>query len=161
MVDRFGVIRWMVTGPTGASYDKSALEWSRTLLDFLDRLPNPYVMVGDGAYQGIRHNIIVPFRGPLIDAQQRDFNHRLSSARQIVERAIGALQVKWRVGLLQHKENRLPAKNDVDFACHCCIAAAVLHNRFTYCIICRPVPVFLFDAFVPKNLNLKTSTHFF
>ena len=93
VVDRFSVIRWMVTGPTGASHDKSAFEWIRTLLDFLDRLPNPFVMVGDRIYQGIRPDLIVPFRGLLIDAQQRDFSHCLSSVRQVVERAIGALQV--------------------------------------------------------------------
>ena len=127
-VDKFGVIRWIVTGPTGASHDKTALQWSRTFMNFLENLPPPYVVIGDGAYQGIRHNLLTPFRGPL-NQEQLDFNNRVSSARQVVERSIGALQIKWRA--LQHKENRQPAKITVDFACRCCIAAAVLHNRYT------------------------------
>lgn len=55
--------------------------------------------------------------------------HRFRPVVQIVERTIGAAQIKWR--MTQMKENRLAAKSGIEFACDCCIAVAVLHNRYT------------------------------
>ena len=86
-------------------------------------------MLGDPAYRGLHPNVITTFIGHNLPPDRQQYNDACTRIRQIVERSIGATQLKWRVQQL--KENRLAAKKGVMFASQCTVAAAVLHNRFT------------------------------
>lgn len=58
--------------------------------------PNDSHLLGDAACN-IQKNIMVPFHdNGYLTREQKRFNHRLSSARMIVERAIGLLKGRWR-----------------------------------------------------------------
>jgi len=127
VTDQFGCIRHVITGLSGATHDKTAASWSAEfiIMIFLNDLPAAFVVVGDPAYRGLHPKVITTYTGANLTRQQVDFNNE----RQIVERTIGASQLKWRIQQL--KDNRLAAKKDVLFAARCTLAAAVLHNRFT------------------------------
>lgn len=127
--DRRGNVRHVVAGPPGAAHDKTALEFSGEFQQFLEQLPLPYIVVGDAAYRGISPKLVVPFTGRNLTEEQQQHNYELSRLRQIVERCIGAKQVKWRMEQL--KENRYAAKGGAEFAAMCIIACCVLHNRFS------------------------------
>jgi hypothetical protein len=128
VVDKDGVVRHVIAGIPGSAHDKTAADWSGELRTFLDRLPANTVMLGDAAYRNLHPQVIVPFSGQLTPAQ-RIFNNSCTSLRQIVERTIGATELKWRMEQL--KENRYPAKGGPLFASKCAVATCVLHNRFT------------------------------
>ena len=129
VVDKFGMIRHVVTGVSGATHDKTATEWSAPFMNFLDTLPPDVVVLGDPAYRNLHASVKHSFTGNNLPVEQRLFNTRCRQLRQIVERTIGATELKWRIDQL--KENRYPAKAGVEFASMCTIAACVLHNRFT------------------------------
>jgi len=129
ITDCFGRIRHVITGLSGATHDKTAAAWSAEFMAFLNQLPVGYVVLGDPAYRGLHPNVITTFTGAHLTQQQLNFNNDCTRLRQIVERTIGAAQLKWRVQQL--KDNRLAAKKGVLFAAQCTLAAAVLHNRFT------------------------------
>ena len=129
VVDRRGQIRHIVTGIPGSSHDATAIRWSNTFMTFLDNLPENFVVLGDPAYRGVHEKLLHTYIGRNLTHAQLRYNQSATRIRQIVERSIGASQLKWRIQQL--KENRLPAKNNTDFASKCTIAAAVLHNRFT------------------------------
>ena len=116
-------------GLSGSTHDKTAAAWSVPLRQFLDALTDNYVVLGDAAYRGLHPRVITPVvsRQQLTPDEQA-YNNACTSIRQIVERSIGASQLKWR--MQQLKENRLAAKKDILFASQCTMAAAVLHNRF-------------------------------
>ena len=80
--------------------------------------------MGDAAYRAMHANVIVPFIGQGLETAQLAFNNAHSRLSNIVERAIGANPLKWRINQL--KENRFPAKYSTDFAAKCTIATAVL-----------------------------------
>ena len=126
--DKSGKIRHVVAGVPGAAHDKTAIEFSDEFVDFLATLPPDFVVVGDAAYRGLQR-IMVPHIGHNLTPEQQAYNEDISRARQIVERCIGATQLKWR--MQQLKENRFAAKKSAEFASKCVVAAAVLHNRFT------------------------------
>ena len=109
-------------------HDKTALEISVEFVEYLGAPPANVVVMGDAVYRGIIPNLVVPFTGHLTP-EPNQFNTELTAARQIIERVMGAKQVKWR--MQQLKENRFAAKGGVEFASRCVVAAAVLHNRFT------------------------------
>ena len=98
-------------------------------MNFLNALPEGYKVAADAAYRGLGEKIMHPFVGRNLPPDQFQFNQNLSAKRQVIERTIGATEIKWRI--LQLKENRLAAKTGIGFACDCVIAACVLHNRFT------------------------------
>lgn len=127
-VDRNGKIRHIITGLPGTTHDKTAVEFSFTIMDYLNNLPPQYAILADSAYRGLHHKVKTLHRGQL-NAAQRNFNDIAAPIRQLVERAIGASQVKWRIQ--QGKENRIPAFSGPIFPSKCTMAAAVLHNRFT------------------------------
>jgi len=129
ITDRYGRVRHIITGCAGSTHDKTAASWSVELRQFLDNLPQDYVILGDPAYRGLHRNVITTFTGAHLTAEQQQFNDACTRIRQVVERTIGASQLQWR--LQQLKENRIAAKNGVKFAAQCTLAAAVLHNRFT------------------------------
>jgi len=129
VTDQFGRIRHIITGLSGATHDKTAASWSAELMAFLNNLPSGFVVLGDPAYRGLHAKVITTFTGANLTRDQLAFNNECTRLRQIVERTIGACQLKWRVQQL--KDNRLAAKKDVLFAAQCTVAAAVLHNRFT------------------------------
>jgi len=127
--DKSGRIRHIITGISGATHDKTAAGWSAEFMAFLDNLPAGYVVLGDPAYRGLHQKIMTTYTGANLTPYQINFNYSCTRLRQIIERTIGASQLKWRVQQL--KENRLAAKSGVIFPAQCTLAAAVLHNRFT------------------------------
>ncbi|XP_064646200.1 uncharacterized protein LOC135499385 [Lineus longissimus] len=127
--DKFGRIRHVITGIPGATHDKTAAEFCRQFRTFLDGLPPGYVVLGDPAYRGLHPSVLHTFIGRNLNPAQLQFNDRCTRLRQIVERTIGANELKWRMNQL--KENRYPAKSGPEFASMCTIATCVLHNRFT------------------------------
>jgi len=129
VTDFHGRVRHIVTGLSGSTHDKTAAAWSLELRQFLDNLPPSHVVLGDPAYRGLHPNVISTFTGHNLSAEQLSFNAACTRMRQIVERSIGASQLKWRIQQL--KDNRIAAKKNVVFAARCTVAAAVLHNRFT------------------------------
>jgi len=130
ITDKSGTIRHIITGLAGSAHDKTAAAWSVPFRQFLDALPDNYVVLADAAYRGLHPRVITPVhhRQPL-NVDQQAYNDACTRIRQIVERSIGATELKWRIQQL--KENRIAAKKGVTFAAQCTIAAAVLHNRFT------------------------------
>ena len=129
VVDRRGRVRYVITGLPGAVHDKTAAEWSEELIDFLHNLPENYVILGDPAYRNLHPAVMHSFIGRNLNEQQLAFNDRCKRIRQIVERSIGATELKWQIN--QMKENRYAAKYGVVFASKCTIATCVLHNLFT------------------------------
>jgi len=129
ITDKNGRVRHVITGLSGSTHDKTAAAWSQELRRFLDALPPGCVVLGDPAYRGWHPNVISTFTGHNISAEHQSFNDACTRLRQIVERTIGASQLKWRIQQL--KDNRIAAKKGVLFAAKCTVAAAVLHNRFT------------------------------
>ena len=129
VTDKRGRVRHIVTGCAGSTHDKTAASWSVELRQFLDNLPAGYVVLGDPAYRGLHRNVVTTFTGHNLLPQHQQFNSACTRLRQIVERSIGASQLKWR--LQQLKENRIAAKKGVLFTAQCTVAAAVLHNRFS------------------------------
>jgi hypothetical protein len=131
--DKFGLVRYVLTGLPGSMHDKSALEHSQTFQTFCDQLPRPYVVGGDKAYLGYnREKLLHPtkdVRGRVRTDLELIFNKQLSSQRMKVENVIGCLESKWRV--LQLKDKRIAAKVGTLLASKLVIAACVLHNRFT------------------------------
>lgn len=127
--DKHGRIRHVITGISGATHDKTAASWSADFMAFLNNLPNGYVVLGDPAYRGLHPKVITTYTGANLLPHQVVYNDDCKRLRQIIERTIGASQLKWRVQQL--KENRLAAKTGIIFPARCTLAAAVLHNRFT------------------------------
>ena len=120
-------------------------------MQYLNGLPDEVVVLGDQAYRGLHDKVIVPHRGPQLTNEQAEFNQEHAVCRQIVERVIGALQVKWRI--LQLEENRLPAKTSIEFACKSVVAAAQLHNRFTNLFELNRIPC---CHFTTRRKSLQT-----
>lgn len=129
VTDKDGRVRHVITGCAGSTHDKTAASWSVELRRFLDNLPPGYVVLGDPAYRGLHQNVMTTLIGHSLTQQQQRFNDACTRIRQVVERCIGASQLKWRIQQL--KDNRIAAKKGVLFAARCTVAAAVLHNRFT------------------------------
>ena len=129
ITDKDGRVRHIITGLSGSTHDKTAAAWSADFMHFLNNLPAGYYVLGDPAYRALHPRVITTFSGHHLTPHQLAFNDSCTRIRQIVERTIGASQLKWRVQQL--KENRIAAKSGVVFAAQCTIAAAVLHNRFT------------------------------
>ena len=129
VTDKWGRIRHVITGLSGSTHDKTAASWSIPLRQFFDALPDGFVVLGDAAYRGLHGKVITPVVNNNLTPAQQAFNNACTRIRQIVERSIGALELKWRVQQL--KDNRIAAKKNVVFASQCTLAAAVLHNRFT------------------------------
>ena len=131
VVDKAGRIRHIITGLSDSTRDKTAASWSIALRHFLDALPDGYVVLGDAAYRGLHHRVITPLinNGHLSPANIA-FNDACTRIRQIVERSIGASELKWRVQQL--KDNRIAAKK-----------AFRLHHSARwlplYCIIVSPI----------------------
>ncbi|XP_064620630.1 uncharacterized protein LOC135483585 [Lineus longissimus] len=129
VVDRFGRVRHVISGVPGSTHDKTAAEWSRELFDFLDQLPEEYVMLGDPAYRNLHRSVLITFTGNNLRQEQLDFNNRCTRLRQIVERSIGCTELIWRINQL--KENRYAAKYGPVFPSKCTVATCVLHNLYT------------------------------
>lgn len=58
--------------------------------------PQPFVMVGDEAFQ-LHTNLLRPFPSRNLDFRKRLFNYRLLRCRRTVECAFGVLCDKWRI----------------------------------------------------------------
>jgi len=130
IVDKSGRVRHVITGLSGSTHDKTAAAWSIPFRHFLDALPGNYVVLGDAAYTGLHPRVITPVvQRQQLTAAQQSYNDACTRIRQIVERSIGATELKWRIQQL--KDNRIAAKKGVKFAARCTVAAACLHNRFT------------------------------
>ncbi|XP_025263413.1 protein ANTAGONIST OF LIKE HETEROCHROMATIN PROTEIN 1-like, partial [Camponotus floridanus] len=84
--------------------------------------PEDSHLLGDAAYS-IQKNVMVPFydNGHLT-RRQKEFNRNLSSARTIIERAIGLLKGRWRYLL-----DKLPMTR-TDLIPYYVVSCCVLHN---------------------------------
>ena len=129
IMDKFGRVRHVISGIPGATHDRTAVEWSGEFMAYLNALPDNFAVLGDPAYRNFHQRVVTTFGGNNLPQDQLNFNLQCTRLRQIVERGIGATQLKWRIQQL--KENRIPAKYGPMFASQCTIAACVLHNRFT------------------------------
>ncbi|XP_064643577.1 uncharacterized protein LOC135497675 [Lineus longissimus] len=129
VVDKRGIVRHVVSGLSGATHDKTAIEWSQEFMDYLDGLPDDVVVLGDPAYRNLHPRVTTTFTGRNLTREQQAFNGHCTRLRQIVERSIGATELKWRMD--QHKENRYAAKGGPLFAAKCTISICALHNHFT------------------------------
>ncbi|XP_064626960.1 uncharacterized protein LOC135499138 [Lineus longissimus] len=129
VVDKHGCVRHVVSGIPGSTHDKTAIEWSRQFMAYLDTLPEDVAILGDPAYRNVHPRVVCTFVGNNLPQEQLQFNLQCTRLRQIVERSIGATELKWRISQL--KENRFPAKYGPLFPSQCMIGICVLHNRFT------------------------------
>lgn len=80
----------------------------------------PYVFVADDAYP-LLNNLLKPYKGRNLTAEQEYFNMRLSRARRVVECAFGIINAKFR--LLWKPIETSPVLADKIIKCIC-----VLHN---------------------------------
>ncbi|XP_041461145.1 uncharacterized protein LOC121412400 [Lytechinus variegatus] len=129
ITDKFEQVRHIITGLSGATHDKTATEWSMTFMQFLDDLPGDYVVLVDPAYRNLHPSVIHRVVKPNLSAEEERYNLDVTKLRQIVERAIGATQLRWR--LSQLKESRMAAKGGILFPSKCLVAMSYLHNRYT------------------------------
>lgn len=87
--------------------------------------PLSFNFSGDGAF-GLKKELLIPYkaiRGPLT-AEQKAFNHALSSKRQVIERSFATLLGRWsRLRYLNMKS--------IKKRCEVVAAACCLHN---FCI---------------------------
>ena len=83
VTDRFGRIRHVVTGLSGATHDKTAISWSANFMAFLNALPPEYVVLGDPAYRGLHPQVITTFSGGNLTAAQLQFNDDCTRLRQV------------------------------------------------------------------------------
>lgn len=97
VTDKFGRVRHVITGLSGSTHDKTAAAWSQELRQFLDGLPAGYVILGDPAYRDWHRNVISALTGNNLSAERQAYNDACTRLRQIVERTIGASQLKWRI----------------------------------------------------------------
>lgn len=79
----------------------------------------PYVLVGDEAYP-LKHYLMRPYPERVLN-ERKNFNIRLSTARQTIECAFGILTSKWRILLKPIETNRKNALSIIKAAC-------ILHN---------------------------------
>lgn len=99
-------------------------------------LPNssqvvPHYLVGDEAYP-LRTFLMRPFPGSVLNDQRREFNRRISRARQCIECCFGILAAKFRV----LKSDIELCANKVDLIVKAC---CILHN----CIIDQEGKLFI------------------
>jgi len=134
VTDMHGRVRHIVTSLSGSTHDKTAAAWSLKLRQFLDNLPLSHVVLGDPAYRELHPNVISTFTGQNLSAEHVSFNAACTRMRQIVERSIGASQLKWRIQQL--KDNRIAAKKNVVFAARCTVAVQLCTTASL--ISCRP-----------------------
>ena len=131
-IDRTGKIRHIITGLPGSTHDKTAVQFSATIMNFLNTIPPYHAILADSAYVGLHNKIrtIIKARpGHRLTPAEQEYNAQAIRIREKVERVIGASQVKWRIQ--QGKENRIAALSGPIFASKCTMAAAVLYNRYT------------------------------
>lgn len=129
IVDKRGMIRHVVSGLPGATHDLTAIEWSDEFRAFLDTLPENVAVLGDPAYRNLHPRVVTTIGGRNLAQHVLRYNGDCTRIRQIVERSIGATELKWRMS--QMKENRFPAKKGPLFPAKCMVAICQLHNRFT------------------------------
>ena len=131
----YGKIRHIITGLPGSTHDKTAVEFSPVVMNYLNTIPPYYAILADSAYVGLHNKIRTTLKarpGHQLTRAEQQYNATAARIRQKVERVIGASQVKWRIQ--QAKENRIAALCGPQFASKCTMAAAVLHNRYTNCL---------------------------
>lgn len=127
-----GKLIHVVTGVSGRAHDKNAIEWSPRFRAWLNNLPENHCILADSAYIGFHDRCLTLYRNPQ-GYHEQEFNARASNIRSKVENVIGAQECVWRA--LMAKENRVPAKNGLEFACDLVLSVAVLHNRFTNYVV--------------------------
>lgn len=91
-----------------------------TCLPNTNTCPQPYVIIGDGAF-GLHKNLLRPYAERGLTEKRKIFNYRLSRARRYVECTFGILANKWRV---LHSAMLVAP----DFADDVVKACCILHN---------------------------------
>jgi len=83
VTDRFGRIRHVVTGLSGANHDKTVISWSAGFMKFLNGLPAECVVLGDPAYRGLHPQVVTTFSGANVTPAQLAFNDGCTGLRQV------------------------------------------------------------------------------
>ena len=79
---------------SGSTHDKMAASWSIPLRQFLNALPDGFVVLGDAAYRGLHPKVITPVVTNNLTAEQVAYNNACTRIRQIVERSIDTSELK-------------------------------------------------------------------
>jgi hypothetical protein len=88
---------YMAVAGTGRINDNRAVRQLHELLDWIDKLPPQYFLIGDNAF-ALTNKMLVPFSGPQRTHQyKRVFNYYLSQLRIRIEMAFGMMTTKWRI----------------------------------------------------------------
>lgn len=146
IVDADGLFLSVDVGEYGRNSDGRALKESHFLKSLQDgslQLPDdvplpgenqnfPHYFVGDEAFP-LKRNLMRPYPRAQLNNNRRQFNHRLSRARKVVECGFGMLATKFR--LLRSPISCHPSKVD-DLV----LAMCVLHNFIRICegTVCKP-----------------------
>lgn len=121
--DHKGKFLDVFAGFPGSVHDARVLKHSPI---YYQRLypPPGWCIVGDGGYPCLSQPIklMTPYRHPLHTPIQQAFNHHLSKARCVVERAFGVLKTRWRSIFLKALEI------DPLYAPEVVACCTVLHN---------------------------------
>jgi DDE superfamily endonuclease len=83
VTDQHGKVRHIITGLSGSTHDKTAASWSAELLNFLNNLPQNYVVLGDPAYKGLHPRVVTTFTGLNLNPDQKSFNDACTRIRQV------------------------------------------------------------------------------
>lgn len=96
----------------------------------------PYVVYGDPAY-GLSQNILAPFRGANLSAQQKQFNTRMSKVRTSVEWVFGKicqyfafLDFKKNLKVLLQPVGKYYVVASILVNCHTCLYGSVTSSYF-------------------------------
>lgn len=146
VTDADGMFLTVDVGEYGRNSDGRALRESNLMKSFTNetlRLPDddplpgenqkfPYYFIGDEAFP-LTTNLITPYPRAQLDNNKRQFNHRLSRARKMVECSFGMLTSKFK--LLQSPISCQPSNVD-----NLILAMCVLHNfiRLSDGTFCSP-----------------------
>ncbi|OXA55232.1 protein ALP1-like [Folsomia candida] len=80
----------------------------------------PHVILSDDAFS-LKPNLMKPYPGKFLPANQRIFNYRMSRARMTVENSFGILSARWRIF-------HVPIQADIELVKLIVRAAVILHN---------------------------------
>lgn len=123
VVDNTLLVRDLVVGEVGSMHDARVFRRSILHHDLVEgtRLTADEHLVGDGAYT-LTDFMMIPFpNNGHLNAEQRNFNRRLSQSRVRVENAFGRAKGKWRRLKFLHARNQAIVVDHIT-------ASFVLHN---------------------------------
>lgn len=122
--DDRSVFIYFGTGYPGSCHDSSAFKCTNVYKKQHQHFEGKECMIGDVAY-GLTTILITGFKGETNNIQ-KEFNHRLSSARMTIEHAFGLLKGRWKS--LSCLRVHIITRQDIDLVSMHISACVVLHN---------------------------------